>query len=182
MDELYVYGIEIILATIVVIVIRYNRVITQEKKIKNVFSSIDTILQKRYDLIPNLVSVVKQYMKYEKEILEEITKIRRGNLSKNEVVKMNDEITERVNEIYLQVENYPELKADKVFSTLTQTLIEIEGELAAARRVYNSAVTKFNTIICTFPNNILAKLMGKKEYQLFEKEVEAIKPNIKMDE
>lgn len=181
-NELTGYLMKILLAVIIILILNYNRVIKQENKIKNLFSSIDIILQKRYDLIPNLVTVVKQYMKYEKELLEEITKIRSGNLSKNEVVKMNDDITEKVNEIYLQVENYPQLKADEVFNKLTKNLISIENELAAARRVYNSTVTNFNTLISVFPNNILAKLMGKKEYQLFEKEVAVIKPEIKMDE
>ena len=150
----------------------YNGLIGKKNNVENAFASIDTILKKRYDLIPNLVAAVKQYMEHERGILTEITELRSkamsGNVSSDEAVTLNNAINKAMGGIMVAVENYPDLKANQNFMDLQRSLNEVEEQLSAARRAFNAAVTDFNNAVEMFPTNIMAGMMSYTRRQLFE--------------
>ncbi len=169
-----------IILGIVLLISLYNGIIKNENKVKQSFASIDVNLKKRYDLIPNLVNCVKGYMKYETEVMESITKLRNQDLSLRQTLDENEKIVNNLNQFYMSIESYPELKANELFLELTDNLIAIENELSAARRLYNSTVLKYNNSIMTFPGNVFAIFMRKKPYKMYEAELNA-KENIKIN-
>ncbi|MCP4459207.1 MAG: LemA family protein [Cytophagales bacterium] len=143
----------------------------------------DVQLKKRYDLIPNLVETVKQYAGHEKELLENVTKLRAkvtdGQLSSDEKVALDNQISKSIGGIMVAVENYPDLKASENFINLQRTLNEVESQISASRRAFNASVTDYNNAIETFPKNILAGMMNYKRKQVFEiQEVERQNVNV----
>lgn len=165
-------GILSAVVAVLVVISMYNSLISKKNQVANVFSSVDTLLKKRYDLIPNLVSVVKNYMEYEKGVLEEITSLRAkavsSQLSDNERVNLENKISNALGKIMVAVENYPDLKANQNFLQLQASLNEIEEQVSAARRAYNAAVTDYNNAVEMFPTNIAALLMRCSPKNLFE--------------
>ncbi len=153
-------------------VISYNSLIRKRNEAQKAFASIDTMAKKRYDLIPNLVSTVQQYMQHERQTLTEITEMRAkatsGNLSDNEKIELDAKISRAMSGIMVAVENYPDLKASTNFMQLQGALNEVEEQLSAARRFYNAAVTDFNNAVQMFPTNILASMFNFKPKALFE--------------
>ena len=164
----------LILAILIIfVIIEYNSMVKLKKQMNNSYSVIDVYLQKRFDLIPNLVEVTKGYANYEKDILTKITEYRTSynqNKDKDSLNKLNDEY----NNLMFVIENYPDLKASEQFLKLQKSLIKVENELQAARRIYNTDTTKYNTKLNVFPSNIIAKLFGFKEGELFELEDRAV--------
>ncbi len=160
-------GFLIFLGLLIIIVIAmYNSIIQLKHNVDKSESGIDVYLQQRFDLIPNLVEVTKGYMNYESDLLEKISKLRTiYNQSKD--INASNELNNQYKTILSVVENYPELKASEQFSKLQKSLVKIESQLQAARRIYNNDVTKYNTKITTFPNNLIANLFGFKERNLF---------------
>jgi len=155
-----------------IIVILYNSLVSKKNQANNAFATIDVLLKKRYDLIPNIVSCVQNYMKHEKSVLTEITALRSqavsGELSADDKIRLDKKISSMVSGIMVAVENYPELKASQNFLQLQAALNEIEEQISAARRAYNSAVTDLNNAIEMFPTNIVASMMNYKQRALFE--------------
>lgn len=153
-------------------IIGYNRLVGLRNAADKSFASIDTMAKKRYDLIPNLVATVQQYMQHERNTLTEITELRAkalsGNLSDNEKVELNNQLSGALGGIMVAVENYPELKANQNFLQLQGSLNEVEEQLSAARRAYNAAVTDYNNATQMFPSNVFALLFGFKSKKLFE--------------
>ena len=141
-------------------IISYNRLVSAKNEVENRFADVDAILKKRYDLIPNLVATVKQYMTHEKETLTKVTELRSkaasGNLSDNEKVELNNEMNEGLGRIMVAVEAYPDLKANQNFLELQQQLTQIEGELAGKRTNYNGSVKDYHNAIEKFPSNLIA--------------------------
>jgi LemA protein len=154
------------------IVFIYNSLIAKKNQVKNVFGTIDALLKKRYDLLPNLVSTVKAYMQHEKELLREITEMRAkavsGRISDDEQVELDNKLSKMLGGIMVAVENYPDLKANENFMHLQRTLNEIEEQISAARRAYNAAVTTYNNAVEMFPTNLAASMMGYKQKKVFE--------------
>ena len=150
----------------------YNGLVGKKNRVENAFATIDTMLKKRYDLIPNLVAMVKQYMKHESGVLTEITALRAkataGGVSSDEKVDLNNRIGSALQGIMVAVEAYPELKANENFRHLQRTLNEVEEQISAARRAFNAAVTVFNNAVEMFPSNIMANMMGYARRRLFE--------------
>lgn len=150
----------------------YNGLIRKKNEVDNAFGGIDVQLKKRYDLIPNLVATVQQYASHEKELLEKVTQLRAraigGNLSNDEKVDIDNQISGALRSIMVSVENYPDLKASENFLNLQRSLNEVESQISAARRSYNAAVTDFNNGIETFPGNLMAGMMGLTRKQVFE--------------
>lgn len=172
-----------IILLIIIVVLLYNQLIREKHQIDNTFSTVDVILKKRYDLIPNLVETVKGYANYEKSVYENITSLRNmamHSYDKNEIVKLDRGISDGINELLLLAEDYPALKASENFLKLQKTLEKIENELSAARRTYNAAVTEYNISIESFPTNIIANICQMKKSELFTIE-ETIRNNIKID-
>ncbi len=171
-----------ILILIVVIVllsciIIYNGIVSLKINVNKSKSGIDVYLQQRFDLIPNLIEVTKGYMNYEKDLLERITKLRVA-YKENKNEEAINELNHEYHNIMATVENYPELKASEQFLKLQKALIKIESQLQASRRIYNIDVTKYNTKISKFPNNIIAGIFKFKELPLFVLEDEEGKSSI----
>jgi LemA protein len=149
--------IGIVAVFVLFFIVTYNSLVGKKNQVENAFASIDAMLKKRYDLIPNLVATVKQYAKHESGTLTEITELRAkamsGGLSSDEQVQVNNQITKAMGGIMVAVENYPELKANENFLQLQRSLNEIEEQISAARRAYNASVTDFNNAIEMFPSS-----------------------------
>jgi LemA protein len=149
----------------------YNNLVRKRNEVDNAFGGMDVQLKKRYDLIPNLVATVKQYATHEKELLTQVTEMRAkatsGNLSSDERVALDNQISAGMKSIMVAVENYPDLKASENFVNLQRTLNEVESQISAARRTYNAVITDFNNAIQTFPSNIVAGMMKLQRKEVF---------------
>lgn len=168
--------------TVVIVVwffITYNSLVTHKNKIKQAKSSIDVYLTQRFDLIPNLVECVKGYMKHEQTVMEKVANLR-NQYSKTKDLKSGAELNIMCNSMIGLAENYPDLKASEQFLELQKSLSKMESQLQAARRIYNSEVTVYNTKIATVPSNLIAGMFGFREEELFEAEAGAEK-NVNMD-
>ncbi len=153
------------------LVFMYNSLVAKSNQVKNAFAGIDVQLKKRYDLIPNLVSTVKQYASHEKDLLEKITELRtkaESSHSPKEKVELDNEISGLIGKIMVAVENYPDLKASENFLHLQQSLNEVEEQLSASRRSFNAAVLNLNNAVQMFPTNLMAGVMGLSTQTMFE--------------
>jgi LemA protein len=140
-----------------------NELVTQREAIKGAWAAVDVALQRRADLIPNLVETVKGFAKQEKGIMEAVANARAGLLSAHspqEKIAANNQLSGALGRLLLVVENYPNLKSDQNFLRLQDELAGTENRIAVERRKYNEAVQKYNTNIELFPNNIAASLFG----------------------
>lgn len=153
---------------LLIILLIYNSLIKARNKVKQAKSGIEVYLNQRFDLIPNLVECVKQYSKYEKEVLTEITELRSAYLKDSTNIKNAEKINNKMNEIIALAEDFPELKASEQYLNLQRNLTKIESQLQAARRIYNLEVTNYNNKIETVPSNIVAKLFKFKNAELFQ--------------
>ena len=164
----------VVLIIVIAIILDYNL----QNKVKQSRSGIDVALTKRFDLIPNLVECVKGYCEHEEKVLEEVTKARTEYLS-NKNLKAGEDADNKCSDVLLLAEKYPALKASSQFLELQAQLERTESGLSAARRLYNSDVTVYNTKVQSFPSSILANLMGAKAEVFFEAEEQA-KKNVKV--
>lgn len=150
----------------------YNSLISKKNQVANAFSAIDVMLKKRFDLIPNLVETVKQYMQYEGDTLTKITALRGkalGNdVSEGEKLQLDQQIGSAVKGLMVSVENYPDLKANTNFLNLQTTWTESEEQIAAARRNYNASVTTYNNAVMMFPGNMFAGMLGYQPMAVLE--------------
>ncbi len=156
---------------VVIAILMYNSLIYRKNQIENIKGSIVALLKKRFDLIPNLVKTVKEYMNYEKEVLEKITELRSLAIKEKDLgkkIEYEDKLNSLLSRLFVNVENYPELKASASFLQLQNELSDIESQIAAARRAYNQVVTDYNNAIEMFPTNIMAKFMHLKREKVFE--------------
>ena len=162
--------IVLICLTIVILLIiyLYNHLVKLNIRCKNAWSQIDNQLKRRYDLIPNLVEITKGYAKHESKVLVDIVNARNEAKTMSQIAKNSDEITNNVKNLLALAENYPDLKADKVFKNLQIELSGTEDKIAFARQFYNDSVQHYNTAIQIFPNNLLAKLMKYEEKEYFK--------------
>ena len=158
----------IILVVIIVFITIRNRFIMLHNKVEQSKSGIDVYLTKRFDLIPNLVETVKGYMKYEEKVYTELTE-KRTIYMKDKDLEVGSELNKSMKDIFAVAEKYPELKASENFLSLQKALKDTEGDLEAARRLYNSDVTVYNNYIQSFPYSIFAGLFGYNEpYEVFK--------------
>ena len=168
----------IILAIVVVIaiilVVIYNNLVTLRQRVQNAWSQIDVQLQRRFDLIPNLVETVKGYMKHEESTLTKVTDLR-SSWAKASTVE------EKANLDNAVAENYPDLKADQSFNAMQAELSETENKIAYSRQFYNDTVTMYNTKLETFPSNLVANMFGFKASTLFNVDNEEAKKAVKVD-
>lgn len=150
----------------------YNNLVGARNQVENAFGSIDVMLKKRYDLIPNLVETAKAYMKHERETLTSITELRTRAMSPNastdEKVQLENQISGLMKSVMVSVENYPELKASEQFTMLQRSWNETEEQISAARRNYNASVTSYNNAVEKFPSNIFASMFGHKRKSVLE--------------
>ncbi len=167
-------GIVIIIVVLLLayVLLTYNSLIRKRNKIKQAASGIDVYLTQRFELIPNLVECVKGYVKHEKEIFEEVAKMRE-NYFVNKNLKDGEILNNKCNKIIALSENYPELKSSEQFLELQKKLSKMESQLQAARRIYNAEVNTYNNAVQTFPSNLMAKLFNFKEEEYFQAEEQA---------
>ncbi len=175
MEPLYIIIIVIALLALFVIV-GYNRLVSKRNMVDNAWYNIDTLLQKRYDLIPNLVNTVQGYVKHEKEVLENVTKARSAWMNASTVqenAEAENMLGGALKSLFAVAENYPELKANENFKLLQEELSGIESKIAYSRQRYNRTVMAYNTAIQRFPTNILAGVFNFSNRDYFEVEEEA---------
>lgn len=155
---------------IIMIISKYNNLIKARNRVKNAWAQIDVQLQKRFDLIPNLIEIVKGAAKYESETFEKIVQARTNYKSlenideKIKVVEQTDKLFNRINALH---EAYPELKANAGYLKFMDSLSTIEEQISVSRMFYNDTVNNYNDKIMMFPNNIVAAIFGFKESTLF---------------
>ncbi|MBS3971057.1 MAG: LemA family protein [Clostridia bacterium] len=169
---------------ILIAVFMYNRLITLRNSVKNAWAGIETQLQRRYDLIPNLVETVKGYMAHEREVLESVTKARTAFLnadSVKETAQAENMMAGALKTLFAVSENYPELKASQNFLMLQEELAGTENKVSYARQRYNNSVMDYNTAIQKFPANIFAGMFGFKETDFFEVENEQVRQAVKVE-
>ncbi|MZI94288.1 LemA family protein [Vibrio sp. CAIM 722] len=175
----------IIIAVVLVLFIfgTYNSLIRKKNAANNAESSIDVMLKKRFDLIPNLVSSVKSYLKHENETLVRLTELRtqgmRANLTQGEKVAIDKQLNQEMSNLRVSLEAYPDLKASENFIMLQRSLNDVEEQISAARRSFNAAVNELNNAVEMIPTNLFAKYMGITTRELFDiPEVEKVNPNV----
>jgi len=141
----------------------YNRLVVLRTRVDNGWSQIDVQLRRRYDLIPNLVETVKGYAAHEREIFEHVTEARAGAMAADGVgpqAQAEDAVTGVLRQLIAVAENYPDLKADQNFLALQEELTGTESKIAYARQFYNDQVMKLNTLVDSFPSNLVANAFG----------------------
>ena len=174
----------IILVILVVFVLIYNGLVSLRNRVHNAWSQIDVQLQRRFDLIPNLVETVKGYMAHEESVLTKVTELRTSWANATTVSKkaeLDGELTGALKTIMSVSENYPDLQASKNFSELQEELRSTEDKIAYARQFYNDSVTRYNTKIQTIPTNIIASIFNFKAEELFEVASSEARQNVKVD-
>ena len=175
----------VIIAILVVAVIGiYNNLVRLRQKVKNSWSQIDVQLQRRFDLIPNLVDTVKAYMKHEDEVLTKVAELRTSWANAGSIAEkanLDNELSGALKTIMAVSENYPDLKANQNFSELQQELQNTENKISFSRQFYNDSVTMYNTKLEVVPSNIIASMFGFKPEELFKTESEEARKNVKVD-
>ena len=167
---LLIFSVVLVTIVAVIIINSYNDLVNYRNRYKNAYSQIDVQLQRRYDLIPNLVETAKGYMKHERETLEAVITARNSamNASSRAVQKPGDPqamqqlgnaegaLTSALNRLMVLSESYPEFKADRTMSQVMEELSSTENRIAFARQAFNDAVTLYNTKSESFPTNLVA--------------------------
>lgn len=173
-------GLQVVIALIVIIVIlglfafsTYNGLVTSEEAVTSAWSQVENQLQRRLDLIPNLVNTVKGYAAHEEAVFTEVTRAREKLIGAGSVADMaeaNQELSGALSRLLAIAENYPQLKADANFRQLADELAGTENRIAVARMDYNNAVQTFNTKIRRFPTVIFANMFGFERKEYFQAE------------
>ena len=174
----------IVVILVIAVIAIYNGLVSAKLKVDNAWSQIDVQLQRRFDLIPNLVETVKGYMTHESETFEKIANLRTSWANSTgvaEKAKLDNELSETLKTIMAVSENYPDLKANTNFSELSEELRNTENKISYSRQFYNDSVTMYNTKLELFPSNIIANMFNFKSRELFEVENEEVKKNVKVD-
>ena len=174
----------IIVFLVIAVIAIYNNLVKLRQKVKNSWSQIDVQLQRRFDLIPNLIETVKGYMKHETEVLTKVTELRSSwsNASTiSEKANLDNQLSGALKTIMAISENYPDLKSNQNFSELQQELQNTENKISFSRQFYNDSVTMYNTKLEVIPSNLIASIFNFKPEELFKIESEEAKKNIKVD-
>ena len=168
-------GIGVIVLIVLILIVgtikNYNEIVAREETVTKSLANVDTYLQRRADLIPNLVNTVKGYMSHEENIIAEITKAREnlvGAKTIDEKSNANKKLTDAINNLYVVVENYPDLKASQNFISLQYEIAGSENRIATSRKDYNDSVNSYNAYIKRFPNNLVASMFGFTAKNYFE--------------
>ena len=177
-------AIAIIVLLIIWIISIYNGLVSSRQKVDNAWSQIDVQLQRRFDLIPNLIESVKGYMKHESDVLTKVTELRTawaGANSVGEKATLDNKLTESLKSIMAVAEGYPDLKASQNFSELQEELRTTENKISFSRQFYNDSVTAYNTKLQVVPTNIIASMFHFEPKELFQVENADVRKNVKVD-
>ena len=173
----------VIIAIIGFIIVVYNSLISLRNKVQSAWSQIDVELQRRFDLIPNLVETVKGYMNHEESVLTKVTELRTSWGNANtiaEKAKLEKDLSTSLKSISVVAEQYPELKSNTNFLSLQDELASTETKISTSRANYNNVVMMYNTKLEIFPNNIIAGIFNFEKSELFKVDNEETKQNIKI--
>ena len=160
----------VVIAGVIYVLMR-NSIIASRNRVDEAWSGIDVQLKRRHDLIPNLVESVKGYATHERETFEQVTRARSQAMSAQgvqETAQAESQLTQARGGLRVVAEQYPELRATENFQQLQNQLAELEDEIQAARRIYNSNVQSYNTKIQQFPMSIVASQGGFTDREFFE--------------
>jgi len=158
---------------LVLFVLGYNRLVRLRQETNTGWSNIDVQLQRRADLIPNLVEAVKGYAAHERGVFESVTEARSALLraaTPRQAAEANEQVTAALGRLLAVAEAYPELKASQTFLRLQDELTDTEDKISAARRYYNATVMRFNTAIQSVPGVLYARPLGFREREFFSAE------------
>jgi len=162
----------------------YNSLVRLNNKTKEAWSDIDVQLKRRHDLIPNLVETVKGYAKHESKLFEKVTQARASAMQAKgpaQAAEAENNLMGTLKSLFAVAENYPDLKANQNFMQLQSDLTDTEDKIQASRRFYNGNVRDFNTKIETFPNNVVAGMLGFKKYDFYEVANAKERENVKVE-
>jgi LemA protein len=179
--------ISVILSVVVVFFFYgiYVSVIKKKNDIKEAASGIDVQLNKRYDLIPNMLKIAAKFMEHEKEVFMAVSKYRESALNAQNMAEKFDadnKLVGAIHQLNARAENYPELKSDVAMSNAQQAMEEVEEHIAAARRFYNSAVKEYKNALEIFPSSIVAKMIGLKDVYPFYEADEVVKGRVDVND
>jgi len=163
--------VAIIVIAVLYFILKRNSIIAQRNRVDESWSGIDVQLKRRHDLVPNLVETVKGYAAHESEVFEKATKARAEAMSAHSVAdtsKAESQLTGALTDLRAVAENYPTLRATENFQQLSRNLSELEDEIQASRRIYNSNVQTYNTDIEQFPGSIVANAGNFEKREFFE--------------
>jgi LemA protein len=169
-------GLLIVAAAVAGIYVWYAAIVARRNKVQEALSSVDAHLHQRHDLIPNIVKLAARFMEHERGLLTEVTRLREqarqatpstpGDIEKR--FALEGELGQRVGQLLVSLEAYPELKSDRPVLEAQQTWTETEAQITAARRFYNAAVNQLNNAIQIFPGQLIAAIAGVKAMPFFE--------------
>ena len=171
------------LALIVFLIYAYNKGIMARNFTSEAFATMDVYLKKRWDLVPNLLELVKQYAKHEEKLLTEVTKLRTQNYSAlptDEKINVNNQLGKALSQVLAVAENYPDLKANQNYNLLMQQLSAVEDDIANARKYYNGTVRLLNNYCDLFATNLVAAKFGIERGKMFEISADE-RNNVKVD-
>jgi len=188
MGDIFLEIFFIVIGVLLVLGIFYfNKMVKQKQNVHEAWSGIDVQLKRRAELLPSLVEVVKGYAKHEKDVLQRVTELRsQSTAEKDDDVGARQGVEEKlsssIGKLFAVIENYPDLKADKNFRELQNSLVEIEDTLQMARRYYNGTVRDMNILVQSFPSNVIAGMFKFQSAVFFEIEnpLEKIAPKLDM--
>ena len=157
---------------------KYNQIVTLDENVETAWYQVENVLQRRLDLIPNLVNTVKCYAEHEKEVFIKVTEARSkvgGATTRAGKIEANNQLTAALSRLLLVVERYPDLKANQNFLALQDELAGTENRIAVERRRYNDVVKSYNTFVRRFPNNMIAGIFGYSKEDVYFKADEGAK-------
>jgi len=181
MNLYLIIGIIIVSLIVVYVLMTYNSFVKLKNQLNEAFSTMDVYLKKRWDLIPNIVEVVKSYSKHEEETFQKIIELRNGSYEKmnaGEKVEANNQMNHQLGKLMAIAEAYPELRSNENYKDLQRQLTKVEEDIANARKYYNANVREYNNKVQMFPSNLVAVIFGQKEQKMYEaneKEREIVK-------
>jgi len=164
-------GLALLAVLVIGVVVLYNRLVAERNQVRQGYADIDVQLKRRADLVPRLVDTVRAYADYEKALLTSVTELRANALGAQRAAErfgIERALGERLQQLVLLQEAYPQLKADANFRQLSDALVEVEDHLQYARRFYNGAVKQYLTRIESFPDLVVARLLGFGPEPFFE--------------
>lgn len=174
--------IGILVLLVVVSIVINNQIIKKKNNVLQSFGSIEIYLKKRFDLIPNLASTLNKYLAHESDIMLKVTEIRSRvdkSKSQKEKIEASNDLTNLVSGLNVNVENYPDIKADKQFLNLQMELTDLEDQISASRRAYNASVTSYNNKIQMFPASMIARFRKDVQESLLEiPKIEQVEVNL----
>ena len=179
-----VIAIVVIVVIVAILAVLYNGLVSARNNVKNAWSQVDVQLQRRFDLIPNLVNTVKGYMKHEEEVLTKVAELRTSWANASTVpekANLDNQLSGALKTIMAVSESNPDLKASQNFTDLQNELSNTESKISEARQVYNNAVTNYNTKLEVIPTNFVAGICGFKSEELFKVESEEVRKNVKVE-